>query len=1347
MNITYNLKKKNDKFHHLISNHTLIFSIILLINLLIFFSFINGYFYSRQQIEEKSENLELFSRKVFGDEYVESLKKQKNTFSIINAPYNKVVLLLIDSLRFDFILYDTNYEEEFVGKEKNTDIYNNMFSEKKNISNEGKKNENSLYFLNNMINVHNTLKNEKNNSLLFRFDADAPTITTSRLKSIFMGTIPNYMEVNENFSPTTSIEDNFFEQLHLNNKKVIAIGDNTITHLMKHFSKELVYESFNVFDFYTLDIAAKKHFYEEYLSNDWDIMYIHMLAVDHIGHIKTPNSKVMKDVLKDFDVFIYDIINKIKLDNLKKLNTEQKEKEKIKIIKKKKKKKSHQNGTHIENENDDNIEDIQNDDNNEDIQNDDNIEDIQNDDNIEDIQNDDNNEDIQNQSDQKNDDKKTLFLFFGDHGQLDTGDHGGYSVDETHSALFAYSPLTFITLDEDIIQNNFVLYDKDKLKKYISTLNEENNYKENIDNYKKYHSYLKDINKKYTYHYNVKYTKQVNLMSTISLLIGSTIPYGNIGNIIMDFIPNAYINNKNNSSLPNDTTNLYYDLLNLHYIAELNYANLWQLNRYLNEYEKKYNIIKNEDYHFIKSSWSIIEKEKKEFFFQPNKKFIKNDNILLKKEKETYIQFINEMTTLMDITQKYFYYIFNIKEKYFLILSIVLNIFLFLFLKHFYYYSKLNYYHKLIKGSKILLFISLFLNIIVTFDYFNKNIYLLLSLCAFLLYFFTFCLSSKEYKDIFRIFSHAKIIFISNNINMIIPSIKNYNISAKHNINNTNNDNYHTSYKHRKSFTNKEKKQNNTHINIFYNIIYFLRIIKKKIVKYIMFMHLTVYNLTIGNIIYILFKLFPKIIAISFKILRNNYFIFVVIIWSCCETSFNYIDKERYYIHYILIAYVLFCLLKWKSHRVCNILRAFILLLLLITNALYSHTPEYFDHGKEKIYLKESILKSFLPISSYIFSIILINSGINNLLKKRIKIIIMQIWTIQYILVFLFLNNIYHTYIQFITPPSIYFLTFSTFIFILLSKNILNEKEKLPDSLDKIYEVCITLFVIIITAIPLSFIIYSNTNLGVLFLFYITFLLFYFILISSNYSKDINQTNDITLKWINENMNNTNTMININESLENKEKHPSYNTSIKEKFYYELMIEKLKLLNTCSLLNEGEIMQIQIYKLIRDISYFYINEIDFYILSCLLLKYSFFITGHKFILNNLPLVSGYVGLYKYVWPVSQFYIFNHIFFPFFFTLFFIIYIYHIRRIKIINSLKKFDLYYFYVYPLMNFFFKVSFMFCCKFIVSVWVSYYLNLHIMLYDYFLPNMFYLFFINLIFIIFCLLSFSMTKYIFLR
>lgn len=70
-----------------------------------------------------------------------------------------------------------------------------------------------------MINVHHILQNEKNNTLLFRFDADAPTITTSRIKSIFMGTIPNYMEVNENFSPTTSVEDNFFEQLHLNNKK------------------------------------------------------------------------------------------------------------------------------------------------------------------------------------------------------------------------------------------------------------------------------------------------------------------------------------------------------------------------------------------------------------------------------------------------------------------------------------------------------------------------------------------------------------------------------------------------------------------------------------------------------------------------------------------------------------------------------------------------------------------------------------------------------------------------------------------------------------------------------------------------------------------------------------------------------------------------------------------------------------------------------------------------------------------------------------------------------------------------------------------------------------------------
>ncbi|CRH02570.1 GPI ethanolamine phosphate transferase 3, putative [Plasmodium relictum] len=1251
---------KNNIYGNILTNHKIIFSVILLLNLLIFFSFINGFLYPRQGITNKSEDLEVFCRKVFGDDYVESLKK-KNSFSIINAPYDRIVLLLIDSLRFDFMLYDPNYKKE---ERENED-------KDENGNKKDKKNE--LYgeklFLNNMMNLHHILKKEKKNSLLFRFEADPPTITTSRLKSILIGSVPNYMDINENFNPSSNIQDNFFEQLHRNKKNTIVIGDDTITRLSRNFKKELVYESFNIFDFYSLDIASKKHFYEEYVLDYWDLIYIHVLAVDHAGHVEGPNSKSMSNILKDFDMFIYDIINKIKLEK----------------------------------------------------------------------------------------EKRTLFLVIGDHGQMDSGDHGGSSTDETESALFAYSPMDFISLNKNINQNNFILYDNDSAKNHFLT----NNSQINIEGYKKYHSFLNNINKNDTYYYNIKHTKQLNLISTLSLLIGSTLPFCNIGNVILDMIPVAYINKhsklkkkenkeskvdintnenfKNNTNNKNDDldshSNLYYDLLNLHYIAELNYANLWQINRYLNFYEKKYRVLKNKDYFFIKSTWTKIEEEKSHFFIA-YKNFV-DDETILRKEQIAYIEYINKMRNLMDFTQKYFYSIFFMKNRSFLILCFFIITYFLIIFKILYYHSKLNYYHNTITKSNYSFIIQLFV-LLLPFNSFNKNIYLLLFSCAFLLYFVTHILSKNKYKDFYMFFNYAKISIMFNNSFIYEEETKeNKKIKKQDNKGITHNDK-----KRSINENNNNKFQNFINLIVKYlNKIGTKNTLYNENIEYKVNDHKESKTYIFYNI-YNILKLFYIFKSKFALILINNMFFVFVIIWSLSLVSFNYIDKEIYYIHYILFMYVVFCLFKYKNKFSFNFIRGCPLLIILTLNTIFNFTPDFLDHNIEKKFLNKLMLKIVLPVSFYFLSLILINSGINKLLQKKIKYMVMQIWTLQFVLVFLFLLKI-NEYMDFLIPPFIYILTFSIFIFIILRKNSIIEKKKLPGDIQKLYEVSISLFIILFSSIQLSIIIYSNTNLSVLFLFYITLIFFYFFFLSINSSEN-NEDNNIVINWINEHGDIK--MFNI----ENKNKNiKTYhiNTSIKEKFSLKLEEEKNNILNKCNLVNQTDITQMQIFKLIKNFSFYLINETDFHILSSVLLKYSFFITGHKFIFNKLPINSAYVGLNKYVWPISQFYLFNHIFFPFVFSLFFVVYIYNLRKIKIMLLFKELDFYNFYLYPLINFLFKILFLFSSKFIFSLCASFYLDLHIMLYDYFLPNFFYLTVINILFISFCLLILSITKNILLR
>ncbi|KAI4834867.1 GPI ethanolamine phosphate transferase 3 [Plasmodium brasilianum] len=1116
-------KSKYHLFGNFLTNHLLIFFMILLINVLLYFSFINGFLFPREGIVNKSENLEIFSRKVFGDEYIEFLKKKKHVHSIINAPYNRIIILLIDSLRFDFALYDPNYSKE---KEKD-----------ETLSGQEKQKDEVKYFLNNMLNLHNILKNEKKNSRLFRFEADAPTVTTSRLKSMLIGTIPNYMDLNENFSPNENIQDNFVEQLHSNKKTIIAIGDETITKLTRNITKKLVYESFNMFDLYSLDIKSKNHFYKEYSLSYWDIIYVHMLGVDHVGHVKKTNSKIMKNVIKNFDILIHDIIKKIKLE-------------------------------------------------------------------------------------QKH---KTLFVVFGDHGQMDSGDHGGFSADEIDSALFVYSPLGFMNMDKNIDSKNLVLYDREILHRSSSpsdaSLGPDNNTR-GKESYIRHHSVLRNAHRDKSYFYNVKHTKQINLISTLSFLIGSTVPFCNIGNVILDILPSAYKTNtiinigekdnkkKNTQRYNKNQSNIYYDLLDLHYIAELNYANLWQINRYLNEYEKNYTVDKNENYFLIKNGWKQIE-EKKSCFFKPDKEFIDNEE-MLNIEKESYIEYINKMRNLMQITQKYFYFIFSIKKKSFIILSFAICIFYFLILKLFYHYSKLNYYHKSITASS-LIFILIFLFIIViTFDFFNGNIYIMLLPFVFLFFLVFHIFSKNKYKDISRFFIYSKLSLISN---LFLDE----DLITFKGIQHQESDYFHN-YNNRKDIY--QKGSNKKFFQKFFGLLKCLLIIIKRSAS-------KSASIVFPNIFHKI-CCFISIEKKSIQIIKNNKFFIFVIVWSLFLMSFNYIYSENHFIHLILIVHVLSSTRTCERYLSYQFFRELLLLAALIINMSVSFLPSYFVHDKEKLFLKRSVLNIALPITFYFFSILLINCNIHKLLRKKIKTTMIVGWTIQFILVVLFLQKI-NDHLIFWFPPIIYILTFSLIAFVLLRKNSIIEKEKIEDSYQKIYEVSISFFLILMSALQLSLIIYSNTNLSVMVFFYMTLLFFYFYFISMNNSRKNQDINNVKLMWIRENRN-IDMFINSKEEIYIKEKF-TVNTSVKEKFYLKLEEQRESILDKCNYLNHSDITQIQVYKLIRNISFFYINETDFYILSFILLKYSFFLTGQKFVFTNLPLISAYIGFNKYVWPL------------------------------------------------------------------------------------------------------------------
>jgi len=118
-------------------------------------------------------------------------------------------------------------------------------------------------------------------------------------------------------------------------------------------------------------------------------------------------------------------------------------------------------------------------------------------------------------------DPEGLLLVMGDHGMSRSGDHGGDSRDETHAAFFAYSPHWKIKRREQIVHT----------------------------------------------------VSQVDLVPTLSILLGIPIPYSNLGSVMLELIyPEHILGGENNESFI------------LSYYADALFLNVRQVWRYLLNY-------------------------------------------------------------------------------------------------------------------------------------------------------------------------------------------------------------------------------------------------------------------------------------------------------------------------------------------------------------------------------------------------------------------------------------------------------------------------------------------------------------------------------------------------------------------------------------------------------------------------------------------------------------------------------------------------------------------------------------------------------------------------------------------
>ncbi|KAH6603437.1 hypothetical protein Trco_008212 [Trichoderma cornu-damae] len=142
----------------------------------------------------------------------------------------------------------------------------------------------------------------------FTANARSPTVTMPRIKAITTGSIPSFVDLILNFdeadtSSTLAAQDTWLSQLKAKDTgKLLMYGDDTWLKLFPEtFDRYDGTSSFFVADFTEVDNNVTRHINDELQKDDWSLMVLHYLGLDHIGHKSGPRSTHMPGKQREMD--------------------------------------------------------------------------------------------------------------------------------------------------------------------------------------------------------------------------------------------------------------------------------------------------------------------------------------------------------------------------------------------------------------------------------------------------------------------------------------------------------------------------------------------------------------------------------------------------------------------------------------------------------------------------------------------------------------------------------------------------------------------------------------------------------------------------------------------------------------------------------------------------------------------------------------------------------------------------------------------------------------------------------------------------------------------------------------
>ncbi|KAF2716473.1 alkaline phosphatase-like protein [Polychaeton citri CBS 116435] len=152
--------------------------------------------------------------------------------------------------------------------------------------------------------------------------AAPPTVTLPRIKAITTGSIPGFADVMGNLdqsdASTFASHDSWVGQLRASGGNLVFYGDDTWLRLFNSRTSEtsffMRYEGVNSFltsDYTEVDQNVTRHVARELQQSDWNAMILHYLGVDHIGHMSGPRVPHMFEKHKQMDDVVKTIFESI----------------------------------------------------------------------------------------------------------------------------------------------------------------------------------------------------------------------------------------------------------------------------------------------------------------------------------------------------------------------------------------------------------------------------------------------------------------------------------------------------------------------------------------------------------------------------------------------------------------------------------------------------------------------------------------------------------------------------------------------------------------------------------------------------------------------------------------------------------------------------------------------------------------------------------------------------------------------------------------------------------------------------------------------------------------------------